>query len=443
MGTLPNPVIVIPGITATYLRDQYPLAPETLWTVLTKEFERITLHPDAVLKDQPYEAREPARVMPDQVFEVAYKELVEELRHNLTPSYDMPVPVYPFGYDWRKRLVDTEADLAAFIREVIERTALMAHYRKDGYNKDGEGRVDLVGHSMGGLIIAGYMQAAGKKHRVGKIVTLATPFKGSFEAVIKVTTGTASLGGEAPSSREREAARLTPALYHLLPSMEGGLKVEDPKFGDSLYDATMWQSSVKGTLADFISRCGYTDAQAAAKAPALLEYMLDTARKHRDRIESLKLEDCGLTADDWLCVVGVGTETRVKIAVVKGEEGGPEFDLSSAGRKNTYKTGKTAAERDTGDGTVPFEGALPGFLDITNVLCVTPDDYGYWEFQDRAVTRAAGFHGILPNMNMLHRLIVRHLTGKGSGHDNIWGSPAPGVSQAAWDPPIDKDELKK
>ena len=49
--------------------------------------------------------------------------------------------------------------------------------------------MDLVGHSMGGLVIAGYLATLGKKHRIGSVVTLATPFQGSYEAVIKVTTG--------------------------------------------------------------------------------------------------------------------------------------------------------------------------------------------------------------------------------------------------------------
>lgn len=443
MATLPNPVIVVPGITATYLRDQYPISPEQIWTVMTKEFERIVLHPEAIIRNKPYEALQPARVVPDQVYEVAYKELIEELRHNLTPSYDSPVPVFPFGYDWRKRLDDTERDLALFIDEVVERTALLPHYRKAGYNKNGDGRVNIVGHSMGGLIIAGHLQSAGQNHRIAKVTTLASPFRGSFEAVIKVTTGTASLGNDAPSSREREAARLTPALYHLLPSMAGGIDVADPAFGASLYDAAMWQPSIVGTIAEFISRCGFTDSQANQKAPQLLQHMLDTAKAHRARLESLNLNTCGLTDKDWLCVIGVGTETRVHLSVSVDNNGNPEFDLSSADRRNTYKKGTTRAERDTGDGTVPFEGALPAFLDETNVLCVSPDDYGYWELQDAAVTKLAGFHGILPNMNMLHRLIVRHFTGTPSGHDNIWGSPAPGVSRVNWDPPIRKDELKR
>ena len=65
--------------------------------------------------------------------------------------------------------------------------------------------------------------------------------------------------------------------------------------------------------------------------------------------------------------------------------------------------------RRTGDGRVPFEGAVPQFLTEENLVCVTPDDSGYWEVQDRMLS---GFHGILPNMDMLHRMVAAHLSGR-------------------------------
>ena len=43
---LPHPVIVVPGITATYLHDEYPLPPEDIWEVIKQDYERIVLHPD-------------------------------------------------------------------------------------------------------------------------------------------------------------------------------------------------------------------------------------------------------------------------------------------------------------------------------------------------------------------------------------------------------------
>ena len=194
-----NPVIVVPGITGTCLRDEYPLPFETVWSVLTKDYERLSLHPDNIR----YEAIEPARLKPDQVYEIAYKELVQELRHNLTQKADEPVPVFPFGYDWRQPLDLVEEQLAAFVWEVIERTQLLKYYYDASYGV--APKVNLVGHSMGGLIITGYLEKYGAKAPVAKVVTLATPFRGSYEAVIKLSTGTANLGTSEPSSRERES----------------------------------------------------------------------------------------------------------------------------------------------------------------------------------------------------------------------------------------------
>lgn len=75
MPKMPNPVIVIPGVVASYLRDEYPLPPESIWEVLegSKQYERASLHPD----DLRFEAIEPARVVAGQVYEVAYRELIE------------------------------------------------------------------------------------------------------------------------------------------------------------------------------------------------------------------------------------------------------------------------------------------------------------------------------------------------------------------------------
>jgi len=71
-----------------------------------------------------------------------------------------------------------------------------------------------------------------------------------------------------------------------------------------------------------------------------------------------------------------------------------------------------------------------------NLVLETPDDHGSWEIQDRALTLAAGFHGILPNMNMLHRLIVWFFADRPDKHKNTWGRPAPGVDKDNWEPPL-------
>jgi pimeloyl-ACP methyl ester carboxylesterase len=423
------------------------LPPDAVWTVLTKKYEQVTLHPD----DLRYEALQPARVQSDQIYEIAYRELIEELRHNLTPRADQPVPVFPFGYDWRRPLAETEERLAAFIDEVSNRTRLLRHYDADGYANDP--RVNLVGHSMGGLIVAGCLERmAGAKtaSKIGKIATLASPFRGSFEAVVKVTTGTADLGGDVPSSRERESARLTPALYHLYPSIadESAIVIDPGLPKSSLFDPALVQPSIVETIAEFIRLNGLDEKDPGLQAKRLVSEMLSTARQHRERIEKLSLQNAGKTPADWLCVVGVGCETRVRMKVAN-LNGMPMYDLRSSDRKNDWTDtiatdpsdpATEAARRQTGDGTVPFDGAVPGFLKVENLICVTPEDFGYWEVQDRLLSSQAGFHGILPNMNMLHRMIVAHFNvepkRRTDKYGNIWGRPAPGVTRKAWSPAI-------
>ncbi len=428
---LPSPVIVLPGITGNNLRDEYPLPPNLPWTVLEKDYERLALHPENLL----YESAEPSRIVPDQLFDIAYKELISELRYNLQTRADQPVPVYAFGYDWRKPLEYDVLQLKEFVQEVIERTSLLRHYRDAGFTSD-EGKVNLVGHSMGGLIITGYLKQAGLNSRVDKVVTLGTPFRGSFEAVIKVTTGTANLGLTAPSSRERDLARLTPALYYLLPMLVDGFLLEPGvRSPFSLFDPTVWQPSVADSIKTFLDSQGF----AAPTPEAVFSSMLDHARAYREQVASFQLAEAGLSRDRWLAIAGVNVDTRVRLHVVQRQDK-PDFDLRSADRMNDCPD----PTRLTGDGTVPFESAVPPFLGLENLVCVIPDDFGYWEVVPDRLLMAAGaadLHSLLPAMDMLHRLIVRFLAGRADPHFNTWGRRAPGL--AAWEPPMSLQPLQE
>ena len=405
-----SPVILIPGITASVLHDGYELPPEAVWTTaLKRRYERITLHPE----DQRYEFREPARVAPHGPFPLIYEDLVEELRDGLSEDIGAPVPVFPFGYDWRMPLDHTEERLAAFVDEVIDRTLLMHHYRNDsGYRE--HPKVTLIGHSMGGLIIAGYIERhTGAK--VDKVVTLASPFQGSYEAVLKVATGTADFGDDSGKARERRMARLTPALYHLLPSF-AGVDADDGLETD-LFHPDAWQPSVLNSIE---AQVGDWDISGSD----LFRAMLDQARAHRARISTLQLGGPGnsgsnghqVGTDDWLAIAGTDCKTRVGLRVERDENGAPRFDLRSDERRNDWDPKKNGNPRDTGDGTVPLAGAIPPFLEEARLICVTPGDFGYWELRDRALSGLAGFHGLIPKMNMLHRLILRFLLNKGDGY---------------------------
>ena len=421
MPTYPAPVVFLPGIMGSALRDEYPVAPENVWSILkaaTKSYERITLHPD----DLNFEVVEPARVVKDHAFELFYRDLIEELRHNLTLNPDDPVPVFPFAYDWRQPLAMIEEQLATFIDEVIGRTSLLRHYNKDGYTAR-TGKVNLVAHSMGGMIVAGYIESHGMKC-VDRVATLATPFRGSLEAVAKTAIGIGGFSLSSGGSREREAARVTPALYHLLPAFKGAVKSEGD-LSDDIFVPEAWQPGIVATLATFIRRYGLSATDENIQAVELLKKMLNQAWKYHRRLERLELPD----SKRWLSIIGVNAMTRLGMTVRPDPAQKPFFEIEEPSDEWVVGGRKTR----TGDGTVPYLGARSSFIPPEEVVCLTPDDFGFFEFRDKLLLEL-GFHTAVSNMNLTQRLVISHLLGRPQG--KLGGHPSPEIDPADWDPPI-------
>ncbi len=423
-----NPVIVIPGITASDLHDDYPLKSETLWSmVFNKDFEKVSLHPD----DLRYEAVEPSHVYPGRVFEI-YNDLIKALRHELSMQADKPTPVFAFPYDWRIDIQDIARVLGDFIDEVIARTLLLKHYK----GAKNELKVDLVGHSMGGLIITEYLSQYRNKSKVGKVVTIGTPYLGSIEAIVKITTGMSLLSGDVPKEREREAARATPAVYQLFPSYDKSAIFENGHQVD-LFNPNNMQRSIIRSLSEYV-RMYSVDTPAnrrEEKAEEILNSLLRIGREHRDKVNSFKPSDAGLVQDDWLAIIGVNSKTRIQMKV-KNTTSGPWFIIED--EQFVDEIEKDNKSKKTGDGTVPLEGALPPFLSASKPVCVSPDDLSFFELRDKALVKVAGLHGILPAINLVQRLTIRHLRSNYRG--KVWGRRVPGAG--TWTPPIEGLEEK-
>jgi hypothetical protein len=59
--------------------------------------------------------------------------------------------------------------------------------------------------------------------------------------------------------------------------------------------------------------------------------LLHAAQAHRNRVDGLVLGAAGLAANDWLCIVGVDSTTRVHLAW-QMRAGQPDFNFQSADR---------------------------------------------------------------------------------------------------------------
>lgn len=417
---LPCPTIFLPGILGTELRDDYPLPAKTVYSMWTNvplvdasgDFERIALHPD----DLRYERIEPASVRADSILSMMYKEFVLELRHSLSKDPARPVPVYAFPYDWRHPLESTEDRLATFIDEVIARTQLMRHYAKDAAWKK-HPAVNLVGHSMGGLVITGLLARKPEiSQKVARVATIGTPYRGSIESVTKLCMGISALGSDSSSAREREAARMTPALYYLLPDYP---KATSPSV--DLFDQASWQSGIVMTLKRHLDehsiRLGgkATDRDAAQ----LLARFLAAAAAHR-KLTATSAVPGGLDEAEWLAIVGIGEKTRTQIHVREKAGERPQFDFVDA-------------EKDGGDGTVPVAAAQPSFLAPANVVAVSSSDLSMGEIGDRLLKMGAGLHATLPSINLVQRLVVSLFQGTREGPPG--GHPLPGIPRTRWKPP--------
>ncbi len=434
------PVIVVHAITGSVLRDEYPVDPENVWDpsagFRVRDFLRIGLHPD----DVRFEAEEPARVRAAQMIELIYRDLIESLRYDLSPSEERRTPVYPFVYDWRQDNVQTARQLGEFIVEVIERTNLIKHYERKC------ACVDLVGHSMGGIAIGACLALQMHRTRTGRsrvrrVVTVGTPFRGSVDAIEKMSTGESEIVGVS-SNRERETARLTPSLYQLLPSWIGGLVDADDRPLD-IYQTRNWQFSVVQSLMESLrlrsARRELQGPEAESRrrdaALGLLADLLTRAQTVHDLL-SLALDPREALLEDgrgkhpgWLLIVGEDERTFWRARLLKGRfqcESTPP-DVDEPDREEQLRR-----RRLRGDGTVPLSGAVPDWADPQAVVAVNANDFRGTELRDRFLRAQLGLHSTLPLMNVVQRWVISFLRDEVTGE--LYGRRLPGL--ARWEPPF-------
>jgi hypothetical protein len=147
-------------------------------------------------------------------------------------------------------------------------------------------------------------------------------------------------------------------------------------------------------------------------------------------MRAIALDSNDLKSTDWLVVAGAGEETRVHMQTTVDAAGAPRFVFDERTGENRL------GDRNTGDGTVPLNGAIPRFVPEREIVVVTPRYFSFFEFKDRILNEVAGFHALLPNVNAVRRLVIKHLRPSFGGP--LRGRPLPGISSKDWAPPIEK-----
>lgn len=422
-----RPIILVHAVTAAGLHDEYTPDHERVWSpleIFLGQYERIELYPQTgVPRDAlRYEAHEPALVRPSEVFGIAYKDLIAELKENLSYG-DTPVqPVYSFVYDWRQDNHYTIRRLAEFVDEVIARTNLMKH--------DASGLpagkplcdcVDFVGHSLGGLVIAGCIAAGlfgkGRASKVRRVVTLGAPFRGSCAAIERLATGKGPIAGRPGRERERIAARVTPSVYQLLPTYHGAVKDRQSKPRD-IFDPNTFQSSILDCITEYVElrhATSVTRTQARPIALRLLNEMLSSGKAFLDLVGTVDPRTMLRPKDEnggWLAIIGAGERTLVEVGRTTADDGGRFWFEFDSGRKDDWQKWRRDQSgfdwRLTGDGTVPISSATPPWKDAwKNIVIVQRDDFDWLgELGDVILRERLGLHSALPLMDLAQRWII-------------------------------------
>lgn len=104
-----------------------------------------------------------------------YEKLIDGLVEGFTDENGVcSRSIYFFSYDFRQSSMETAKKLNAYILRILR-------------EHPEQSRVDIVAHSMGGLVTSAYVSAYGAK-QVRRIITAATPYEGAPKLLYSVLT---------------------------------------------------------------------------------------------------------------------------------------------------------------------------------------------------------------------------------------------------------------
>lgn len=254
-----TPLILIPGIGGSELKTNqqvdlsidnghggtyvhtYPIN-EKVWLDPLKAifappeddyFDILKLKPDGQTVEAPL-------VLNETMYDGSYGQVIPFFEQN---GYKLNQELFVFNYDWRKDLRLTSSSLDAKINSILTLT--------------GASKVDIVAHSMGGLVAREYIRDSQQAQKVNKLIQLGTPHLGSVKFIKAINEGIClkfdiKIGclSIAPSE-VKDVLQNMPGGYTLLPSAIYYQFYDNRDFNHILPvrdDADSDQNSVTGPL---------------------------------------------------------------------------------------------------------------------------------------------------------------------------------------------------
>ncbi len=235
--------------------------PETVWLKLTRVADQLPfLSSPPVLKVLP-ETIHPLIVVPGflgswpSAFSLAggkldpitgvYTGLIEGLRRI---GYVPGISLFPFPYDWRLGVEDTGVQLGQEI-QAIRRLSPLAVTKHSSVNVD-YSKVDILAHSMGGLVSRAYVQSNAYAEDVRRLILCATPNKGAVAAYYGYEGGETSYIG-VPTASAKIMVGLMEARTFRNPLTRVRLTVQAAR-GQADYDLQQYLSQQTASVRDLL-----------------------------------------------------------------------------------------------------------------------------------------------------------------------------------------------
>jgi hypothetical protein len=377
-----EPVIIVPGIMGSYLKDR--LFNDELWP----NFPLMAIPgPDSYLdvlkldENGNQDKNNPIVTSTDIFRKIDgydfYQGLIQELENN---GYKENRNLFVFPYDWRMNLNSTAGDSQSIWTETLKQKII------DIKKQTGADKVDVVAHSMGGLLVKDYISKY-PNNSIDKFIDIATPQLGTPFAFKVLEYGDnldmrfflKILGlnlGEAKAISQN-----MPSIYQLLPSrkyFESGI----PGVIANSYILDGGLNSLIPSALDYDQSINYLattkDKDGSTRNQFLLGYnginAINVNNQLHDRIDNLPY------TDNYYNIIGCGTSTFAGIEKKNGDKYQELTPLN-------------------GDGTVPL---------------ISANSFGYdsHKYYTNATT-----HAYIPSTNGVRQLVVSILQGTENNFD--------------------------
>lgn len=335
-----NPVIIVPGIISSYLNKNEPGSPEVWPNVIKMMLPGDDSYLNELSMNESGWPNSASLMIPKDIFRSMYGQdffdgLIKELENN---GYKENESLFVFPYDWRWD-IDWVAGSSPYplIKSLKDKV-------EEVKQKTGTDKVDIVAHSMGGLVAKQYINFYGSSS-VDKFIDIGTPHLGAPKA-FKILMYGDNLGFKIGkfSINETTVKNISqnfPSIFELLPSKKyfDSNEVNCSNFISDIYDYD--GNGVKGKL-------DYSQSQVFMENAGFNKILLNQAEGFHDDLDNFNSSSYSLKTYN---IVGCGRPTIGRIYILNKEKSGEwEYGLQYI----------------NGDSTVPLRSAedLSGALKI-------------------------------------------------------------------------------